>query len=125
MEINQLTAIIIEEAIYIHRELGPGLLESAYEEILYYHLVKRGLSATRQQGIPVIFEEVKMEVGFRADLIVENIVIVEIKSIDLIPPVHYKRVVTYLRLTKIKVALMINFNVELLKNGIRRIVNNF
>ena len=125
MEINDITSIIIEESIYIHRELGPGLLESVYEEVLYYRLRKRGLEVTRQQGIPVFFEETKMEVGFRADLIVENKVIVELKSLDIIPPVHFKRVVTYLKLTKITVALMINFNEVLLKNGIKRIVNNY
>ena len=125
MEINDITSIIIEESIYIHRELGPGLLESVYEEVLYYRLRKRGLEVTRQQGIPVFFEETKMEVGFRADLIVENKVIVELKSLDMIPPVHFKRVVTYLKLTKITVALMINFNEVLLKNGIKRIVNNY
>ena len=125
MEINEITSIIIEEAIYIHKELGPGLLESVYEEVLYYRLLKRGLHVSRQQGIPVIFEKVKMEIGFRADLIVENKVIVELKSMDIIPPVHYKIVVTYLKLTKLKVALMINFNEILLKNGIKRMVNNY
>ena len=125
MEINEITSIIIEECIYIHRELGPGLLESVYEEVLYYRLTKRGLEVKRQKGIPVIFEEVKLDLGFRADLIVEDKVIVELKSMDIVPPVHYKRTVTYLKLTKIKVALMINFNVMLLKEGIKRIVNNY
>ncbi len=125
MEINDITSIIIEESIYIHRELGPGLLESVYEEVLSYRLAKRGLFVERQKGIPVIFEEVKMEVGFRADLIVEKKVIVELKSIEIIPPVHYRKVVTYLKLSNLKVALMINFYEELLKNGIKRIVNNY
>jgi len=125
MEINDITSIIIEESIYIHRELVPGLLESVYEEVLYYRLVKRGLSVERQKGIPLIFEEVKMEIGFRADLIVENKVIVELKSMEIIPPVHYKKLVTYLKLSKLKVALMINFHEELLKKGIKRIVNNY
>lgn len=125
MEINDITSIIIEESIYIHKELGPGLLESVYEEVLYYRLRRRGLNVTRQQAIPVFFEEVKMEIGFRADLIVDNQVIVELKSLDIIPPVHFKRCVTYLKLTKLKVALMINFNEVLLKDGIKRIVNNY
>lgn len=125
MEINEITGIIIEEAIYIHKELGPGLLESVYEEILYYRLLKRGLKVKRQQGIPVIFEEVKMDVGFRADLIVEDKVIAELKSMEIIPPVHFKIFLTHLRLTKIKVGLMINFNEVLLKKGIKRIVNNY
>ena len=125
MEINDITSIIIEESIYIHRELGPGLLESVYEEVLYYRLRKRGLEVTRQQGIPVVFEEVKMEIGFRADLIVENKVIVELKSLEIVPPVHFKKLITYLKLTKLTVALMINFHEVLLKNGIKRIVNNY
>jgi len=125
MEINDITSIIIEESIYIHRELGPGLLESVYEEVLYYRLKKRGLEVTRQQGIPVVFEDVKMEIGFRADLIVENKVIVELKSLEIVPPVHFKKLITYLKLTRLTVALMINFHEVLLKNGIKRIVNNY
>ena len=125
MELDQLTFTIIEEAIYIHKELGPGLLESVYEEILYYRLRKRGLGVMRQQGIPVYFEGTSMKLGFRADLIVEDEVIVEIKSVDSIPPVHFKRLLTYLKLTTLKVGLMINFNELLLKNGIKRIVNNY
>ncbi len=125
MEINEITSAIIEESIYIHKELGPGLLESVYEEVLYYRLMKRGLEVKRQKGIPVVFEEVKMELGFRADLIVEDKVIVELKSIDAVPPVHYKRLLTYLKLTNLTVGLMINFNEVLLKNGIKRMVNNY
>ena len=125
MDINDITSIIIEESIYIHRELGPGLLESVYEEVLYYRLRERGLEVTRQQGIPVVFEEIKMEIGFRADLIVENKVIVELKSLEIVPPVHFKKLITYLKLTKLTVALMINFHEVLLKNGIKRIVNNY
>jgi len=125
MLINEITGIIIEEAIKIHKDLVPGLLESVYEEVLYYRLTKRGLKVIRQVPIPVYYEEVKMEVGFRADLIVEDVVVVEIKSIENVPPVHYKIVLTYLRLTHITVGLLINFNEVLLKNGIKRIVNNF
>lgn len=125
MEINDITSIIIEESIYIHRELGPGLLESVYEEVLFYRLTKRGLAVKKQHPIPVFFEEVKMEIGFRADLIVENKVIVELKSIEVIPPVHYRKLVTYLKLSKLTVALMINFYEDLLRKGIKRIVNNY
>ena len=95
MEINDITSVIIEECIYIHKELGPGLLESVYEEVLYYRLIKSGFSVERQKGIPVVFEDVKMEIGFRADLIVENKVIVELKSVELVHPVHYKKLITY------------------------------
>ena len=125
MEINEITSIIIEECIKIHSDLGPGLFESVYEEILYYRLTKRGIHVQKQAAIPVFYEEVKMDVGFRADLIVDNRVIVEIKSIEAIAPVHHKQVLTYLKLTGLKVGLLINFNEALLKDGIKRIVNNF
>jgi GxxExxY protein len=125
MEINNITGIIIEESIKIHSDLGPGLLESVYEEILFYRLGKRGLSAKRQTPIPLFYEEVKMDIGFRTDLIVENKVIVEIKSVESIAPVHPKIVLTYLKLTGITVGLLINFNESVLKNGIKRIVNNY
>jgi len=125
MEINEITGIIIEESIYIHKTLGPGLLESVYEEVLAYRLTKRGLEVLRQAPVPVYFEEVKMEVGFRADLIVETSVIVEIKSIETVLPVHYKKLLTYLKLSDLTVGLLINFYEELLKKGIKRMVNNF
>jgi GxxExxY protein len=125
MEINDITGIIIEEAIKIHSNLGPGLLESVYEEILSYRLSKRGLSVKRQTPIPVFYEEVKMDIGFRSDLIVENKVIIEIKSVESIAPVHPKVLLTYLKLTGISVGLLINFNESILKNGIKRIVNNY
>jgi len=125
MEINDITGIIIEEAIKIHCDLGPGLLESVYEEILAYRLIKRGLIVKRQTPIPVYYEEVKMDIGFRSDIIVENKVIVEIKSIETIAPVHSKVLLTYLKLTGITVGLLINFNEVVLKNGIKRIVNNY
>ena len=105
--------------------MGPGLLESVYEEVLYSRLIKRGLFVERQKAIPVIFEDVKMEVGFRAGLVVENKVIVELKSVETVHPVHYKKLITYLKLSKLNVALMINFYGELLKNGIKRVVNNY
>jgi GxxExxY protein len=125
MEVNEITGIIIEEAIKIHKDLGPGLLESVYEEILSYRLNKRGLLIKRQTSIPVYYEEVKMEVGFRSDLIIEDKVIVEIKSIETLAPVRHKILLTYLKLTDITVGLLINFNEAILKNGIKRIVNNY
>jgi GxxExxY protein len=125
MEVNEITGIIIEEAVKIHKDLGPGLLESVYEEILSYRLNKRGLLIKRQTSIPVYYEEVKMEVGFRSDLIIEDKVIVEIKSIETLAPVHHKILLTYLKLTDITVGLLINFNEAILKNGIKRIVNNY
>jgi len=124
MEINDITGIIIEESINIHKSIGPGLLESVYEEILCYRLVKRALFVERQKPIPVFFEEVRMDIGFRAHLIVEQSVVVEIKSIETIAPVHPKVLLTYLRLSDNRVGLIINFNEVVLKNGIKRVVNN-
>ena len=124
MSENELSKIIVNTAFQIHLKLGPGLFESVYEEIMYYELVKIGLLVERQKGIPVIWNEIKMELGFRADLIVENKVILELKSVETIAPVHPKQLLTYLKLTKIKLGLLINFNETLLKNGITRIVNN-
>ncbi|MCX6317031.1 MAG: GxxExxY protein [Bacteroidetes bacterium] len=125
MEINDITSKIIEESIYIHRELGPGLLESVYEEVLHYRLKKNGLRSERQKEIPVLFEGIKMETGFRADIIVEGKVLVELKSIETVPAVHYKKLVTYLKLSKLQVALLINFYEDLLKKGIKRVVNKY
>lgn len=125
MEINNITGVVIEEAIRIHNDLGPGLLESVYEEILFYRLNKRDLYVKRQTPISLYYEEVKMDVGFRSDLIVEEKVIVEIKSVESIASVHSKILLTYLKLTGITVGLLINFNESVLKNGIKRIVNNY
>lgn len=122
---NEIARIIVDAAFRIHKQTGPGLLESVYEELLSYELSKKaGLAIRRQQGIPVVYEEVKLELGFRADLIIENKVIIEIKSIESLADVHYKQLLTYLKLTKHKLGLLINFNESLIKNGIHRIVNN-
>ncbi|MCW3073470.1 MAG: hypothetical protein JWP69_539 [Flaviaesturariibacter sp.] len=124
MEINDITGEVIAAAIKVHTELGPGLFESVYEEILTYELMKRNLFVQRQVAIPVVYESVQMEAGFRADLIIERLVIVEIKSIETVAAVHKKRVLTYLKLAGLKIGLLINFNEELLKNGITRLYNN-
>jgi GxxExxY protein len=121
---NELSKIIVDICFQIHTKLGPGLFESVYEEILYYELNKINLHVERQSPIPVVWNDIKMEQGFRADLIIENKVIIEIKSIEAIAPVHQKQLLTYLKLTNIKLGLLINFNEALIKNGIRRIVNN-
>ena len=123
MEINDITGQIIDAAIKIHRELGPGLFESVYEEVLQYELIKRGFLCERQVILPVYYENIKMEIGFRADLIVEQKVIVELKSVDIVPPVYKKKLLTYLRLSNLQIGLLINFNEELLKNGITRLFN--
>ncbi len=121
---NELSKIIVNSCFKIHSELGPGLFESVYEEILNYELIKEGLKVERQKAIPVIWEDVHMEQGFRADLIINRKVLIEIKSVESIAPVHQKQVLTYLRLTDIKLGLLVNFNDKLIKNGIQRIVNN-
>jgi GxxExxY protein len=104
--------------------LGPGLLESVYEEVLYYELTRIGLNVERQKALPVIWKDVKMDLGYRTDLIVENKVIIEIKSVEDIHPVHPKQLLTYLKLTGLKLGLLINFNSPIIKTGITRIVNN-
>ena len=121
---NELSNIIIGEAIFIHKSLGPGLLESVYKECLSYRLLKKELVVIKERAIPLIFEEIRMECGYRADLIVENKVIIEIKCVDALADIHKAQTLTYLRLTNLKLGLLINFNVVLLKDGIKRIVNN-
>jgi GxxExxY protein len=121
---NELAKIVVDLCVKIHRRLGPGLLESVYEEVLCYELTKLGLKFTRQQVIAVMYEDVKMDLGFRSDIIVEDKLIVELKSVETVSPVHYKILLTYLRLTDKKVGLMVNFNVELMRDGIKRVVNN-
>lgn len=125
MEINEITGIIIEESIIIHKDIGPGLLESVYEELLFYRLTKRGLKVKRQVPITLVYEGVKMDIDLRYDMMVEEKVLIELKSQENIPPVAFKVFKTYLRLTNITIGLMINFNVEVLKNGIKRIANNY
>lgn len=121
---NEISKIVVNTAFDIHVNLGPGLLESVYEEIMFYELVRQGLKVEKQKAIPVIWDSMKMELGFRADLIVENKVIVELKSVEAIAPVHPKQLLTYLKITGLKLGLLINFNEKLIKNGITRIVNN-
>lgn len=122
-KINNITSTIIASCIEVHNDLGPGLFASVYEEILAYKFQKIGLLFQRQVAIPVFYEEIKMDVGFRADFIIENEVIVEIKSIEAIHPVHKKQLLTYLRLANKQIGLLINFNEEILKNGITRLIN--
>jgi len=120
---NEISKILIDVFIKVHSELGPGLLESVYESAICHELSKRRLNFTKQQGISVFYDGVKMDIGFRADVIVENMVIVEIKSVETLLPVHSKTLLTYLRLTQLKLGVLVNFNVNLVKNGIVRLVN--
>ena len=121
---NELASIVVDCCYHIHLDLGPGLLESVYEEVLFYELIRKGLNVERQKSLPVVWKDVKLDIGYRTDLIVENKVIIEIKSIEEIHPVHPKQVLTYLKLTGLKLGLLINFNSPLIKTGITRIVNN-
>ena len=118
---NEIAAIIVDAAYTIHKRLGPGLLESVYETTLTYELEERGVRPHRQQAMPVVYESVRMDIGFRADLIVADKVIVEIKSVEAVSPVHRKQLLTYLRLTDKRLGLLINFNVPLIRDGITRI----
>jgi GxxExxY protein len=122
---NAIAKEIVDAAYRIHTALGPGLLESVYDAVLAYELDRRGLRTVRQQPIPVVYESVRIDNGFRADLIVEDKVIVEIKSVEMLAPVHKKQLLTYLRLTDKRLGLLINFQVVLIKDGITRIVNGF
>ncbi len=121
---NEISQLIIGCAIKVHTALGPGLLESAYEECLYYELVKEGLKVEKQKALPLIYEEIKLEVGYRLDLIVEDKVIIEIKACEGLNDVHLAQVLTYLKLSNVKLGLLINFNVTRVKDGIKRVVNN-
>lgn len=125
MQINDITGTIIESAIDIHRRLGPGLLETVYRKVLAYELRKRGFEVLEEWPIAVVWDNVQLDVGFRADLIVNSVVLVELKSIEEIAPVHKKMLLTYLRLADKQVGLLINFGEEVLKNGIHRVVNNY
>ncbi len=121
---NEISTKIIGAALEVHRHLGPGLLESAYEACLVYELKQLGLKVCQQQSLPVVYKNVKLDAGYRIDVLVENKVIIEIKSVETLAGIHTAQLLTYLRLKEMKLGLLINFNEVLLKNGIKRIVNN-
>ena len=123
MNENQIAAAVVDAAFKIHTTLGPGLLESVYEATLDYELKKRGLRVAQQIALPVYYDEVKLQVGFRIDLLVNEKVIIEIKSVEALAPIHRKQLETYLRLMDLRLGLLINFNVGLIKHGIQRVVN--
>lgn len=125
MEINKITETVIDTALNIHKDLGPGLLESVYETVLSAKLAKRGLKVYKQVPVDFEYDGIQFKDGFRLDLLIENAVIVELKSVEKISPVHTKQLLTYLRLMKLQVGLLINFGDVLLKNGIIRIVNDY
>jgi GxxExxY protein len=120
----EIATFIVDTCFLFHTSLGAGLFESVYEEILYYELTEKGLYVEKQKAVPVFWKGMKMDIGFRADLIVEDKVIVEIKSVENLAPVHKKQLLTYLKLADLKLGILINFNEALIRNGITRIVNN-
>lgn len=120
---NEIATIIVDAAFKVHTTLGPGLLESVYETVLSYELEKRGLKVERQKTIPVVYESVRIDEGYRADIVVEGKIVVELKSVEIVAPVHKKQLLTYLRLLDARLGLLINFGSALIKNGITRIVN--
>lgn len=121
---NEISRIIIAESIHIHKSIGPGMLESAYVHCLAFRLTKRGLRVRSEVAVPLVFEEVRLECGYRADLVIEDSVVVEIKSVESIAPIHIAQTLTYLRFLHLKLAILLNFNSVLMKDGIRRVVNN-
>ncbi|MFA7685602.1 MAG: GxxExxY protein [Candidatus Gracilibacteria bacterium] len=120
MEINQITEKVIGCAIEVHKNLGPGLLESAYEECMIFELRNAGLKAERQIAVPVIYKDIKLDCGYRIDILVEDAVVIELKTVDVFNPVHEAQILTYMKFASKKTGLLINFNVLLLKNGIKR-----
>ena len=122
MELSILSEKILKCAFKVHSELGPGLLESSYEECLYYELQQIGLQVEKQKALPLIYYEVKLDAGYRVDILVENKIVIEVKAVEALNDVHTAQVLTYLKLSECKVGLLMNFNVTSLKNGIKRLV---
>ena len=123
MDLNQLSSRIIGAAIEVHKTLGPGLLESTYEECLCHELVLKGLKYDRQVNLPVHYKDKKLDCGYRVDVIVERSVILELKAVDAILPIHKAQLLTYLKLSNIQLGLLLNFNIPLMRDGVHRIVN--
>ncbi len=120
---NEISEKIIGCAIQVHRELGPGLLESSYQECLYFELVQSGLLVEKEKPLPLVYKDVKLDCGYRLDLVVENKVVIEVKSVEALNDIHMAQILTYLKLSKCKLGLLMNFNVVLMKNGIKRVAN--
>lgn len=125
MEINKLTGIIVDLCIKIHSKIGPGCFERVYEEILYYELTKMGLKIQRQMLLPITYEELNISNAYKLDLLVEDKLVLELKTLDPLPSVYFKQVRTYLSLLNLKYGMLLNFKVELMKDGIHRVFNNF
>ena len=120
---NEISKIVYESGFLVHKSLGPRLLESAYEECMFYEIKKQGLFVEKQKPMPLFYDEIKMDVGYRLDLLIENKFIVEIKSVEASNDVHLAQILTYLKLSKCKLGMLINFNTSHFKNGVKRIIN--
>lgn len=125
MKENQITDKIIHCAIKVHSRLGPGLLESAYKECLFYELIKSGLKVEKEKAIPLVYDDVKLDCGYRIDLFVEDSIVVELKAVEVLHDIHLAQTLTYLKLTKTRIGLLINFNVLKLKHGLKRVINGY
>lgn len=123
-ELNDITGKIIEFSIKVHKELGPGMLEGACEICLMHELIQNGFKVERQKKLPISYAGIKLDAGYRIDLLVNNSVIVEVKAVDRLHPVHEAQLLSYLRMTDVKLGLLINFNMKLLRDGVKRVVNN-
>jgi GxxExxY protein len=121
---NEIGKIVVDCAYKVHKELGPGLLESTYEACMMYELNEAGLKAESQKALPVIYKDVKLNVGYRIDILVENKIIIELKSVEALNNVHMAQIITYLKLSDCKLGYLINYNVKYFKEGIKRVVNN-
>ncbi len=122
MEINEMTGLILKKAYEVHSMLGPGLLESAYEECLAYELMQCGFKVERQKALPIIYKNIKLDAGYRLDIVVNDSVIIELKSVEALNPIHTSQLLTYLKLSKIRYGFLINFNLKSLKEGIKRYI---
>ncbi|MEP6703678.1 MAG: GxxExxY protein [Acidobacteriota bacterium] len=123
-ELNEISGRIIEYSITVHKTLGPGMLEGAYEICLMHELVNHGFQVQRQKGLPIVYDGIHLDAGYRIDLLVNDLVIVEVKAVERLHPVHEAQLLSYLRMTGLKLGLLINFNMKLLRDGVKRVVNN-
>jgi GxxExxY protein len=119
---NEISNIVLGKAIEVHKQLGPGLLESAYQECLYYELINEGLKVEKEKALPIIYKEIKLDHGYRIDLLIENKVVIELKTVEFLTDVHTAQILTYMKLGHYKLGLLLNFNVKLLKEGIKRFI---
>ena len=122
---NEIATIVFESSLKVHKKLGPGLLESAYQECLTYEIQKRNLIVEKQKPLPLVYDDVKLDLGYRSDIMIENKFIVELKSVDALNEIHLAQILTYLKLSNCKLGMLINFNVTLLKHGVKRVINGY